>query len=760
MDRYPYTNFHELNLVYFLKHFKEIFQQWDSLYQEMHEWKDTTTEELETWKSGVIADIESWEATLLGEVGDWEDDLMASLEAWKTAFETLFDSTFSNLENIKTDAEAARDAAIAAQEAAEAAVVEINDIIESLTDLYNYVADYNYTDSSLNGITYDGDSNGVITVSGTATAFSSHNLKGGSSSLIEGLIPGHQYIASYTRLNPSAGSNADFKIYFYDQNQAFTTVSVQQPYSVVTIPIDTVGIRFRIAVPMGATVNDEQLTGFSFREARTNSQIEYDLNAYKVSTDSAITDLTADIVDINNELTALTGDVRDQAKNHFVITKFTTDGYWYHFNNQEEIVEYGSGAIVEKSAPIPIEGGRTYYSAWTPEGPAMSGVWLDKDQNIISPIRVISPYREVNGVSKIDYDKFAICEKNGLYYKANEDIGYTAWDSSKWTQITKPENCAEIVYYDIPQKGATVVHRWTDAFPASTARDVFVYANLYSMTAPDNAAFIVLNLRTLNIPATELYNTTTVQYLSTLPIFAETGLPNIYWRDDDIPHSMFKNKNLCVIGQSGVMVGRLLRHLPNDLTSNYNRPLVGWPEYMIPYFKSVTLYGYSGQNYMKGTGDHEGKSIYDYIVTGQTDLSDYDIFLLTSGTNDIKSDLSNIGDADDPDDVANPETYVGGMNALIDYLYSQTATHAEPPMIFLGTMPFHNSTPRTPAVNAQTRKICQNRHVNLIDLAELAPTNDNIASRYYYDGTLNYVHANNYGNRNRGLIYRRAIVGE
>ena len=125
MDRYPYTNFHELNLTYFLKHFTEIFQQWDSLYQEMQTWKDATEEELETWKNGVIADIRAWETTLLGEVGDWEDALMASLEAWKTAFETLFDSTFSHLEDIKTDAEAARDAAIAAQEAAEAAAATL-----------------------------------------------------------------------------------------------------------------------------------------------------------------------------------------------------------------------------------------------------------------------------------------------------------------------------------------------------------------------------------------------------------------------------------------------------------------------------------------------------------------------------------------------------------------------------------------------------------------------------------------------------------
>ena len=155
MDRYPYTNFHELNLVYFLKHFKEIFQQWDSLYQEMQTWKDATTEELATWKTGVIADIEAWEATLLGEVGDWEDTLMASLEAWKTAFETLFDSTFSDLEDIKTAAEAARDAAIEAQEAAEEAAATFT--TDTTLSISGKAADAKTTGDAIDAVELDVD---------------------------------------------------------------------------------------------------------------------------------------------------------------------------------------------------------------------------------------------------------------------------------------------------------------------------------------------------------------------------------------------------------------------------------------------------------------------------------------------------------------------------------------------------------------------------------------------------------------------------
>ena len=136
-NNYPYTNFHELNLAYFLQQFEQIFQQWHELYTTLQEWKVTTTEELETWRAEQEAAMEAWESDLLADLAAWksttEDDISAwetatlsALDDWKDAFETLFDSTFSNLSDIKTDAEAARDAAIAAQTAAEAAAASVS----------------------------------------------------------------------------------------------------------------------------------------------------------------------------------------------------------------------------------------------------------------------------------------------------------------------------------------------------------------------------------------------------------------------------------------------------------------------------------------------------------------------------------------------------------------------------------------------------------------------------------------------------------
>lgn len=135
-DHYPYTNFHELNLSYFIVHLREIFAQWDQLYSDMLSWKEATDADLADWKAGVLSDIDAWETALNtslegwkadteSDITGWMNDVIDSLDAWKAAFQTLFDTTFSNLSDIKTDAEAARDAAIAAQTAAETAAASV-----------------------------------------------------------------------------------------------------------------------------------------------------------------------------------------------------------------------------------------------------------------------------------------------------------------------------------------------------------------------------------------------------------------------------------------------------------------------------------------------------------------------------------------------------------------------------------------------------------------------------------------------------------
>ena len=125
-DKFPYTNFHELNLHYFLVHFKEIFEQWHDLYTTMLAWKAATDQDLADWKTATETALEAWKTATEAAIDNWEDATIEDLETWKAAFQELFDSTFADLVEIKTAAEDARDDAIDAKDDAEAAAASVS----------------------------------------------------------------------------------------------------------------------------------------------------------------------------------------------------------------------------------------------------------------------------------------------------------------------------------------------------------------------------------------------------------------------------------------------------------------------------------------------------------------------------------------------------------------------------------------------------------------------------------------------------------
>lgn len=95
-NNYPYTNFHELNLAYFLQQFAQIFQQWQDLLNQMEDWKVSTEE-----------DISEWEQEALNE-------LVAGLNEWKQAFDELFESIQEDAAQAALDAQTASEQAVLA----------------------------------------------------------------------------------------------------------------------------------------------------------------------------------------------------------------------------------------------------------------------------------------------------------------------------------------------------------------------------------------------------------------------------------------------------------------------------------------------------------------------------------------------------------------------------------------------------------------------------------------------------------------------
>ena len=170
-DNYPYTNFHELNLGYFIIHFREIFSQWADLYDQMLDWKNATTDELAAWKTGVEADLDQREAALRAEletwktqtgqdIAGWENATLAALTAWQTATQAVFEAirveaagSATAAAASATDAATAKTAAETAQAAAEAAAAsvtasaaqiatntaDISDLKTQLNRIYEYI---------------------------------------------------------------------------------------------------------------------------------------------------------------------------------------------------------------------------------------------------------------------------------------------------------------------------------------------------------------------------------------------------------------------------------------------------------------------------------------------------------------------------------------------------------------------------------------------------------------------------------------------
>lgn len=154
-DKFPYTNFHELNLDYFINKFNEIFTEWEQLNTTMLEWKAATDASNALWKTSVEnglaawktateadlnaretalrAELAAWKTATETDIGTWEADTLAALNAWKATAEATFEAirvqaaaSATAAQTAQTAAETAQTAAETAQTAAETAAARVS----------------------------------------------------------------------------------------------------------------------------------------------------------------------------------------------------------------------------------------------------------------------------------------------------------------------------------------------------------------------------------------------------------------------------------------------------------------------------------------------------------------------------------------------------------------------------------------------------------------------------------------------------------
>ena len=272
---------------------------------------------------------------------------------------------------------------------------------------------------------------------------------------------------------------------------------------------------------------------------------------------------------------------------------------------------------------------------------------------------------------------------------------------------------------------------------------IYQYPLLYCFKAPNNAAYVSLNLTGKPEYAYR-------QFLASMPVFALAGTGNMLWREDDPVYAATKDLRVCVIGQSNTMVDRLLRltHAGEPCPERY---IAGFQEYLIPWFAAVDTYGYSGKGYMR----NGGSGIWDYVIGRGLDLSGYDIYLLTAGRNALT--LKNVGTAGSAD----PATYCGAINALIDYIRAQNPADKQP-AIYVGTTYVNPMSTNATlheigrTLNAQLRELAAAKGCGVLEYGdELSPTFTGHVYELFYDGK----HANEIGGKYIGEFYRRHLVG-
>lgn len=282
-------------------------------------------------------------------------------------------------------------------------------------------------------------------------------------------------------------------------------------------------------------------------------------------------------------------------------------------------------------------------------------------------------------------------------------------------------------------KEETTIHEYQNADGNNERSN---YAEIYTFTVPDGVRYFSLNLTD---DAKNKYR----QYLSTKPVFALENTGNYVVKEEDPVYQSKKNKSLCVIGASGVTIDRLYI---NDTVRN----IVGFQEYLVPWYKKVGSYGFWSGSWAQY--DENDPSIYSGIVGAGVYLSEYDEFILIPSTADVE--ITGIGEIDS----TNTGNYMGGLNGVIEYIYSQSplakiylANAVHKGKYFTDT----EVKERMDEINEKLAKLSAFRSYQLIDLVSGMGINDKNYVALTYDGT----HLNQEGSKNMGLFIRREILG-
>lgn len=283
--------------------------------------------------------------------------------------------------------------------------------------------------------------------------------------------------------------------------------------------------------------------------------------------------------------------------------------------------------------------------------------------------------------------------------------------------------------------------------------DFTLFTKLYKFTVPANAHYLSLNFI---LTASEHWKF----FLSNIPMFREGNSGDlVVYENSHMLHK--KAKKLCVVGPSYAMIDRRIQ------SAYGNKYIVGFQEYLLPFYDSITTFGYSGGTWGQFR-DSDYISIYSGIVSGYgsvlpKDFTPFDEVLLI-GCNPngfFSTPRQEEGTAGTYDSNTSPvSSFMGGMRGVVEYILNQ-----KPEMkIYLSNF-WHTSGNNVSAfrdtcdnLNAEMLKLANLFGLQYIDMYNSTPfnkwnyTTSNL--QYTYDGT----HPNNAGMREIADVLVRAMI--
>ena len=321
----------------------------------------------------------------------------------------------------------------------------------------------------------------------------------------------------------------------------------------------------------------------------------------------------------------------------------------------------------------------------------------------------------------------------GYLYSSSNVVGAFFDATGNWISSLAGTDVTE---FPAAASGSSSAYK-TPSGSGSTAN----YVSLWYFDAPANACYFSYNLANSD-------SYTWKQYLSSKPIFMLKNSGNYIVRPGDPVYQAKKDKKLCIIGPSAVMIDRWDRSSQGNDTPY----VVGFQEYLAPWYAQVDSYGYSGGAMFPASGE-SSLSIYNGVVTNQLAITGYDEFLIQGSTNGLSDEYVDAWDSTDT------SKYFGALNGIIDYIYTQNPTAK----IYLtdlsrkqGYYTYADSyRARIDTVNERTATLAAMRAYTLIPVSVGSECNPHTYSAYTYDGT----HGNSAGNQIYGLFCRKVMLG-